>query len=257
VPGTDFGSTSSGHALHVCATGAVASCAPGRFALGQTRSGLGVWVASPSRRGRGASSRRSEEITTNAPHQPRQPGGRRGGFGTRAAAGIGCAVLAHASWIPQSRAEQGRAEQSSRAEQPARRISAGSGGCLTSRDHISQEIKREHTLSNKQVHTTHTKRPDKLFLEVTPKRHNKLRTLTLCSGNKAHINLLREHVWTPDYERTATTIQGEVRNDPSKAKCATMSKAKCAAMIKAKKVRKDAQGKCAKMPKSKCAKVGG
>jgi hypothetical protein len=40
--------TSSGHALHVCATGAIASCAPGRFALGQTRSGLGVWVASPA-----------------------------------------------------------------------------------------------------------------------------------------------------------------------------------------------------------------
>jgi hypothetical protein len=29
------------------------SCAPGRFVLGQTRSGLGVWVASP--RGSGAS----------------------------------------------------------------------------------------------------------------------------------------------------------------------------------------------------------
>jgi hypothetical protein len=32
--------TSSGHARHVCATGAVASCAPRRCALGQTRSGL-------------------------------------------------------------------------------------------------------------------------------------------------------------------------------------------------------------------------
>jgi hypothetical protein len=50
-----------------------------------------------------------------------------------------------------------RAEQSaqSRAEQPARRIPAGSGGCLTSRGPVSQEIKREHALSNKQVHTTH------------------------------------------------------------------------------------------------------
>jgi hypothetical protein len=58
-------------------------------------------------------------------------------------------------------------------EEPARRIPAGSGGCLTSRDPTSQEIKREHALSNKQVHATHIKRPDKLFLEVT-NRHNKL-----------------------------------------------------------------------------------
>jgi hypothetical protein len=56
--GTDFGSTRSYE--RAAATrfmsvplGEVASCAPGRFALGQTRSGLGVWVASP--RGSGAS----------------------------------------------------------------------------------------------------------------------------------------------------------------------------------------------------------
>jgi hypothetical protein len=39
--------TSSGHALHVCATGAVASCAPRWCALGETRSGLAVWVVGP------------------------------------------------------------------------------------------------------------------------------------------------------------------------------------------------------------------
>jgi hypothetical protein len=43
--------TSSGHALYVCATGAAASCAPRRCALGQTRSGLAVWVAGPRRSG--------------------------------------------------------------------------------------------------------------------------------------------------------------------------------------------------------------
>jgi hypothetical protein len=46
--------TSSGHAINVCATGAVASCAP-RWcwcALGQNRTGLAVWVAGP--RGCGA-----------------------------------------------------------------------------------------------------------------------------------------------------------------------------------------------------------
>jgi hypothetical protein len=42
---------SSGHALHVCAAGAVASCVPRRCALGQTRSGLAVWVVGPRRSG--------------------------------------------------------------------------------------------------------------------------------------------------------------------------------------------------------------
>jgi hypothetical protein len=44
--------TSSGHAIQVCGTGAVASCATRRCALGQTRTGLAVWVVRP--RGCGA-----------------------------------------------------------------------------------------------------------------------------------------------------------------------------------------------------------
>ena len=99
------------------------------------------------------------------------------------------------------------AEQSNR---PGRRIPAGSGGCLcSSQRKFSRELERAslpEALSNKQLrpYYTHTKRQERLH---KPIGYEPFVTLALCSGNKDNTNLLREHVWTPDYERTATSIQ--------------------------------------------------
>jgi hypothetical protein len=65
--------TSSGHALYyVCAPGTTTSCgALGQFALSQTRSGLGVWVARRPR-GSGAWLAKNAPCTGNRPRALRQ-----------------------------------------------------------------------------------------------------------------------------------------------------------------------------------------
>jgi hypothetical protein len=69
-------------------------------------------------------------------------------------------------------AEQSRAEQSNRPGASQQGVAVVSLPEVLS---LRRSREREHTPSNKQVHTTHTKRPGELLLGVT-NRHNKLYT---------------------------------------------------------------------------------
>jgi hypothetical protein len=97
----------------------------------------------------------------------------------------------------------------SRAGELTRRIPAGSAGCLSEGERALERTGRGPTSrganeAKSSLHTTHTQRQERLPKAMD---YGPFVTLALCSGNKDNIqhqfatSALREHVWTPDYER--------------------------------------------------------